>query len=102
LFYPEETYDNAPKTFEYLSKMYAAVKNNSNHEYIYHENAYPAMFATIRSTYGELFSPEDHRAAFDQMCDDNCSLVVFESWDQEFFDINEYFYQVSNIYLRIL
>jgi hypothetical protein len=99
LFYPEETVKHAPKTFNFLAKMHANTLKTGN-EYAYNEIAYQTMYNIIGTTYVNDSTiirptPEAFAAAFDELCDDNCSMIVFESWDQEFYDINKYFYQVS-------
>lgn len=99
LFYPEEDIAEAPKTFDYMANMYLARKNDPTKDYVFHQNAYTAMYYTIASTYAgsdevNMATDEELIAAFDAVCDDGCSLAVFESWDQSSFDINTYFMQV--------
>jgi hypothetical protein len=99
LFYPGETILSSPKTFDFVAEMYNSRKANPDNDYEVHQRAYNAMFSVISSTYVltdevELPSKEHLKESFNELCDDGCSLVVFESWDQATFDINLYFMQV--------
>ena len=107
LFYPGETVYEAPKTFDYMANMYNARKDDSTQDYVFHQNAYSAMYDLITSTYVgsdevSAATPEHIAASFEKVCDDGCSLVVFESWDQSSFDINLYFMQVCPPYEMLM
>lgn len=89
----------APKTFDFMANMYLIGVNDSSKDYVVHQNAYHAMYNLITSTYVgaddvNMATPEEISKSFDEVCDDGCSLIVFESWDQSSFDINLYYMQV--------
>ena len=100
LFYPGETVESAPKTFDYLARMYKSRSTDPSMEYAFHQNAYHAMYNLITTTYVgstevDEATDEEIGASFDTVCDDGCSLAVFESWDRSAFDINIYYMQVQ-------
>jgi hypothetical protein len=108
VFYPEETSVNAPKTFEYLAKMYAVRYQDPSQDDYYNRLAYPAMHngithSYVNTPYTDVIPASDEaiRESMDALCSDGCSLIVLESWDTHYHDVNKYFKQVQTLVVVI-
>lgn len=95
LFFPDETVDYAPRTFDFLAEMYRSRYEDPDNENLFNDRAYQAMQNIILSAY--LDDPTtgqptqaDYTASLDKICT-GCSILVYESWDQMRTDINQYY-----------